>query len=181
MPMPPANFSGLSVDELHAMEGHERQAVEARIQCLRDIQTLLNAAFLQMQQYTDVAPPSGQYYSAGGNGRPTEAPTSATSTFSATTSPATTVTTSVLQSPRPAPGSPASDSSPTPGCSNGAAAVETDDDAPGAVGGVRSEPTTDGLVENIDNAEDDNGELGEIRRRRLQHFSSSDLKNMDES
>nr|CAG4651715.1 EOG090X03TK [Triops cancriformis] len=53
-PMPPASFEGLTTEELQAMESNERKAVEARIQCLRNIQTLLDAAVLQMQQYTAV-------------------------------------------------------------------------------------------------------------------------------
>nr|CAG4643846.1 EOG090X03TK [Lepidurus arcticus] len=53
-PMPPASFEGLTPEELRAMESNERNAVEARIQCLRNIQTLLDAAVLQMQQYTAI-------------------------------------------------------------------------------------------------------------------------------
>ena len=56
MPMPqlPPNLSGLSEAELRAMEGQERQNLEARVQCLKDIQTLLDAAMVQIQQYTTV-------------------------------------------------------------------------------------------------------------------------------
>lgn len=54
-PLLPANdLSSLSMEELQAMEGQERQNVEARIQCLRQIQTLLDAAVMQMQQYSSV-------------------------------------------------------------------------------------------------------------------------------
>merc|ERR1719342_482737 len=45
---------GLSAAELAAMEGQERQAVEARIRCLRNIQVLLDAAVMEMQQYSSV-------------------------------------------------------------------------------------------------------------------------------
>eukprot|EP00057_Strongylocentrotus_purpuratus_P021996 XP_011676470.1 PREDICTED: E3 ubiquitin-protein ligase synoviolin B-like [Strongylocentrotus purpuratus] len=51
-PMPPPNFSGLSDEELRAMEGMERQHVQARIECLKNIQSLLDAAVIQMQQYS---------------------------------------------------------------------------------------------------------------------------------
>ena len=51
-PMPAADFAGLSDDELRAMEGETRESVEARVQCLRNIQTMLDAAVLQMQQYS---------------------------------------------------------------------------------------------------------------------------------
>ena len=36
------------------MEGTERENVEARIRCLRNIQVLLDAAVLEMQQYSNV-------------------------------------------------------------------------------------------------------------------------------
>lgn len=50
-PRPPANLGALSDSELQAMEGQERRHLEARIRVLRDIQTLLDAAVLQMNQY----------------------------------------------------------------------------------------------------------------------------------
>lgn len=50
-PRPPANLGALSDVELQAMEGQERRHLEARIRVLRDIQTLLDAAVLQMNQY----------------------------------------------------------------------------------------------------------------------------------
>eukprot|EP00093_Oithona_nana_P009345 09345.XXX_221603_219648_1 [CDS] Oithona nana genome sequencing. len=53
-PLPPQNFAGLTDDELKAMEGHERANVEARIKCLRNIQVLLDAAVMEMQQYSSV-------------------------------------------------------------------------------------------------------------------------------
>ncbi|XP_071834296.1 E3 ubiquitin-protein ligase synoviolin A-like isoform X2 [Apostichopus japonicus] len=52
-PVPPVNFTGLSDEELRKLEGHERQNVEARVECLRSIQTLLDAAVVQMQQYSN--------------------------------------------------------------------------------------------------------------------------------
>ena len=53
-PVPDANFSGMTEEELKAMEGQERQNLEARLQCLRNIHTLLDAAMVQIQQYTTV-------------------------------------------------------------------------------------------------------------------------------
>eukprot|EP00092_Neocalanus_flemingeri_P009276 GFUD01009982.1.p1 GENE.GFUD01009982.1~~GFUD01009982.1.p1 ORF type:complete len:717 (+),score=207.20 GFUD01009982.1:170-2152(+) len=53
-PQPPPNFSGLSDTELEEMEGRERSSVEARIRCLRNIQVLLDAAVMEMQQYSAV-------------------------------------------------------------------------------------------------------------------------------
>ena len=52
--MPPPNFSGMSEDEIRAMEGNERRHLEARVECLRSIHSLLDAAMVQVQQYTAV-------------------------------------------------------------------------------------------------------------------------------
>nr|XP_033812101.1 E3 ubiquitin-protein ligase synoviolin isoform X2 [Geotrypetes seraphini] len=54
MPVPPAGFAGLTDEELQAIEGHERQNLEARLQCLQNIHTLLDAAMLQINQYLTV-------------------------------------------------------------------------------------------------------------------------------
>lgn len=54
-PLPPLNLTAqLSAEELAEMEGNERHNVEARIHCLRNISTLLNASMVQMQQYMNV-------------------------------------------------------------------------------------------------------------------------------
>ncbi|CAF0795287.1 unnamed protein product [Brachionus calyciflorus] len=53
-PLPPLNLNGLSDQDLNQMEGNERHNVEARIHCLRNISTLLNASMLQMQQYMNI-------------------------------------------------------------------------------------------------------------------------------
>ena len=53
--MPPADFSGLSEEELRNLEGNERRNLEARIQCLRNIHTLLDASMVLIAQYTSVA------------------------------------------------------------------------------------------------------------------------------
>lgn len=47
-------FTGLSDEEVRAMEGNERRAVEARVNCLRNIGVLLDAAAIQLQQYTSI-------------------------------------------------------------------------------------------------------------------------------
>lgn len=54
-PTMPANLTNLSDEELRAMEGTERRNVEARVNCLRNIQTLLDAAVAQMHQYLAVS------------------------------------------------------------------------------------------------------------------------------
>jgi len=88
-PLPPPNFSGMSTAELMQMEGQERSNVEARIKCLRNIQVLLDAAVMEMQQYSNVvarcnttasqaAPTEGT--SVPGSQSPSTAATSATVT-----------------------------------------------------------------------------------------------------
>lgn len=51
-PIPPADFSGLSEEELHRMEDSAREGIEARLRCLRNIQLLLDASVVLMQQYS---------------------------------------------------------------------------------------------------------------------------------
>ncbi|XP_069036394.1 E3 ubiquitin-protein ligase synoviolin [Lepisosteus oculatus] len=53
-PAPPAGFSGLSEEELAEMEQEGRRGLEARLQCLQNIHTLLDAAMLQINQYLTV-------------------------------------------------------------------------------------------------------------------------------
>lgn len=53
-PRPPPNFSAMTEEEVRRMEGSERQHVEARVRVLRNIQTLLDAAVVQMNQYASV-------------------------------------------------------------------------------------------------------------------------------
>ncbi|XP_012150304.2 septin interacting protein 3 [Megachile rotundata] len=55
IPTPPPNLTELSEDELRAMEGNLRQAVEARIQMLQRVQLLLDAASAMMNQYQTAA------------------------------------------------------------------------------------------------------------------------------
>jgi E3 ubiquitin-protein ligase synoviolin len=54
-PTPPSNLGGLSEEELRNLEGTERSNIEARIQWLRDIQTLLDGAMVLIAQYNQVA------------------------------------------------------------------------------------------------------------------------------
>ena len=55
-PMPPfmPNLSGLTDEQLRAMEGQERENVEARIRILRNVHSLLDSAILQLNQYSQV-------------------------------------------------------------------------------------------------------------------------------
>ena len=52
--------SEMTEEQLREMEGSERRSVEARIECLRNINLLLEAAMMQIQQYMDVVPNAGR-------------------------------------------------------------------------------------------------------------------------
>ncbi|XP_064484107.1 E3 ubiquitin-protein ligase synoviolin-like [Ornithodoros turicata] len=58
LPPPPVAPEGaldaMTREELLALEGQERERVTARIRCLRNIQTLLDAAVMQLQQYNTI-------------------------------------------------------------------------------------------------------------------------------
>ncbi|XP_029467265.1 E3 ubiquitin-protein ligase synoviolin isoform X2 [Rhinatrema bivittatum] len=82
MPVPPAGFAGLTDEELRAMEGHERQNLEARLQCLQNIHTLLDAAMLQINQYLTVLATIGPPRNAA-SPRPSPTPNPAEATAGA--------------------------------------------------------------------------------------------------
>lgn len=67
----PPTYAGLTDIELAQMEGQTRAAIEARLQALQNVQTLLEAATLQFQQYLTVAPalPVPQPNQAAGPGQ----------------------------------------------------------------------------------------------------------------
>lgn len=49
-----ALLQGLTDQELRKLEGSERQNIEARIKCLTDVKTLINAATFRLQQYNNI-------------------------------------------------------------------------------------------------------------------------------
>lgn len=51
MPPPPPSLSRLSEDELRELEAEGRRGLEARLQCLQNIHTLLDAAMLNIHHY----------------------------------------------------------------------------------------------------------------------------------
>ncbi|CAL8110748.1 unnamed protein product [Orchesella dallaii] len=53
-PPPLLQTTGLTDEELQQMEGNMRENIEARLQCLRNVQILLDSAVVQMQQYATV-------------------------------------------------------------------------------------------------------------------------------
>lgn len=53
-PLPPLNFTGMSEESIRALEGIELAHVQARVQCLRNVRTLLDASIIQMEQYMNI-------------------------------------------------------------------------------------------------------------------------------
>lgn len=51
MPPPPPSLSQLSEEELRELEAEGRRGLEARLQCLQNIHTLLDAAMLNIHHY----------------------------------------------------------------------------------------------------------------------------------
>lgn len=54
-PLPPTDYTGLSDEELRRMEADTREAIEARLSCLRNVRLLLDAASTLMQQHAAAA------------------------------------------------------------------------------------------------------------------------------
>lgn len=183
MPVPPPNFAGMTIEELRAMEGNERRAVEARIQCLRDIQTLLNAAMLQLHQYDNVVGAVSGQPAAGAFNRPPHSggfqPGGSAPTVGSTSMSSETTTTNVLRLPRPA--STAAAAADSTSAASKDLFPDVSSDAMGATGYTPLSEDKIPVWEDLDSSvADDDSELGEIRRRRIQRFSSKDLKSMDE-
>lgn len=180
--MPPnMDFSSLNIEQLVAVEGQERQNVEARINMLRTVHALLDAAIVQLNQYTQMvnaqrqpplnvpqpstsAGPSGYGTAEAGpsglgtteNG-PSELGSGGaqSSVLGGTTKTAGTNTfLSVGKSSSPTPGPSAESDSSASEYSAAKAAVSTDKD----------------ISQTELNSNDENSE---IRRRRLERFSST--------
>jgi E3 ubiquitin-protein ligase synoviolin len=156
-PMPPSNFSGLSSDDLRYMQGNERQNIEARFQCLSDIQTLLNAALLLLHQYVTAV--------AASNVNHQDEMNSANLLSSG-------LTTSTVQTPDTYTGITA----------DNVASMDTTvhQDSAAGVSQDQEELAANMIDTECDGTKDDS-KINEIRRRRLEHFSSSNLSALDKS
>lgn len=170
-PAIPSSFVGLTDEQLRMMEGDERANIEARIVCLQDIQTLLNAAMLQIQQYMSVTATS---FNRAPQHHPFAfSPTAAAAQADATASAPQSATDKQL---------PKVDVARSSSLANGSFSktASTDDtekfdsELEGAVGFT---PPQDELLADWTEATDadleDRNELREIRRRRLEHLSDS--------
>ncbi|XP_063367489.1 E3 ubiquitin-protein ligase synoviolin B [Cydia amplana] len=143
-PPRPAALANLTEDELRRLEGTERRNVEARLLLLREIQAMLDASVLLMQQYSAVANPQNSANVATQtdlSGEPAEAPKSAPTPKS---EPDVVPSTSGSSGPRPP--------SPTPSSSKAQA------------------PTLRPAALDTDREKTD-ADAEELRRRRLQKFT----------
>ncbi|XP_031713898.1 E3 ubiquitin-protein ligase synoviolin [Anarrhichthys ocellatus] len=164
MPPPPPSLSRLSEEELRDLEAEGRRGLEARLQCLQNIHTLLDAAMLNIHHYlstvTTLAPPraeGGTRAAPGGTNDATASPPAADGSADSPSQEKDSTSTSSTEqldgaaaSPQPADSaSTASDTEPK---------EELDDGVAGAAGGV-----------------DEDGEpnAAELRRRRLRKLETS--------
>ncbi|XP_074424163.1 E3 ubiquitin-protein ligase synoviolin [Larus michahellis] len=148
MPVPPAGFAGLTEEELRAMEGHDRQNLEARLQCLQNIHTLLDAAMVQINQYLTVLATIGSPRPAAP--RPPSAPAEEPTTLRSPGSPSAPATAGT------AAGSTAATDPTVPAGAEGFTAEEEEEEDDGGEGSSSlDEPDT-----------------AELRRRRLQKLAS---------
>ena len=150
-PLPPQDFSGLTEEELKAMEGHERANVEARIKCLRNIQVLLDAAVMEMQQYSSVV---GQLDLTSRSMRPPPPP------------PVSSVATEAKTASSAATSTPSTSSKPLATAETGARAKVKSDDA---IPSKSSEEEKD----KVDDTNESTDEQNEVRKRRLERFGSN--------
>jgi len=188
-PLPPHNFSGLTDEELKAIEGNERANVEARIKCLRNIQVLLDAAVMEMQQYSSVVSKLDTVSStsrAGGTNpiNVTAAPTNTTTVDSepVVAPAAAEAATSMEASAATAAASPSLNSTP-PVSGETTANTETSEDVakkppallPTAETGARPKVKSQDKKEDIssENGDKSTDEQDEMRKRRLERFGSS--------
>jgi len=162
LPLMVPNLAELSEDELRRMHASEDQHIEARMQCLHNIQTLLNAAVLHLHQYVSIVESTVESQ----NRQPTD-------TNSVTTARESTTTTSdVLFAPSSGRSHDIDDS--VKSC-NEVAADNAEDGVEGAVGYTLPAKETTGTPD-ITSVEATNQNTGvsEVRKRRIQHFSTED-------
>jgi len=149
LPVPPVpDLAELSEGELRRMHASEDHHVEARMQCLHNIQTLLNAAILHLHQYMSIVETQNRQPTAADN---------VTATQESATTPV--ITTAPLSERKPG---------------IDVAANNVEDALEGAVGYTlpMEETTPDDTSMGI-NSQTENTGMSEVRKRRIQHFSTS--------
>uniref|UniRef100_A0A1A7XKE3 RING-type E3 ubiquitin transferase n=1 Tax=Iconisemion striatum TaxID=60296 RepID=A0A1A7XKE3_9TELE len=151
MPPPPPSLSRLSEEELRELEAEGRRGLEARLQCLQNIHTLLDAAMLNIHHYLStvatLTPPRPDSSTGEPSGTNVSSPPAATSTEKDT--PLSEQASSTTVSCQPA------------------------DSTSSASDTERKENTDEGVLEDDD--DDDVGEpsTAELRRRRLRKLETA--------
>ncbi|KAK3922043.1 E3 ubiquitin-protein ligase synoviolin [Frankliniella fusca] len=179
-PMPPPGLATLSDEELRRLESAARDGVAARLQCLQNIQQLLDAAVLLMQQYSNAAatasaasvtsvpqpPPSSSTSPDTGTG----VATTPTPTTSTTPSPHVTVTSNTTQNVAQAEEKQPSVSL-SPGSPSSSRSNEEKGNSSGLTHSIRPDGSGPSSSSNQTVTSAPSPEQDEIRRRRLQKFS----------
>jgi len=160
LPLMVPYLAELSEEDLQRMHASEGQHVEARMQCLRNIQTLLNAAILHLHQYISVVESTVEAQ----NGQLSDPDTLTSRNESATTTPIISV-------------SQLSERSHSIGVSEKSCSEVSADDVEetleGAVGyTILAKETTPDVKSMETNSQNENAGVSEVRKRRIQHFSS---------
>ncbi|XP_010768924.1 E3 ubiquitin-protein ligase synoviolin [Notothenia coriiceps] len=158
MPPPPPSLSQLSEEELRQLEADGRQGLEARLQCLQNIHTLLDAAMLNIHHYLStvatLSPPRAEASTAEASGTNTTPPSASAEPPAASTSTDSQEKDSSSSEQAEAASSQAADST----------SIASDMDT--------KEETEDGVAGG-DGEEDAEPNASELRRRRLRKLETS--------
>ncbi|XP_071362829.1 E3 ubiquitin-protein ligase synoviolin isoform X2 [Trachinotus anak] len=154
MPPPPPSLSRMSEEELRELEAEGRRGLEARLQCLQNIHTLLDAAMLNIHHYLStvatLTPPrtEGSTGEASGTNHTASSPAAGSST----------------ETPSQEQDSPSFDQ-----VSGATVSSQPADSTSAASDTERKEAMDDGVVED----EDGEPNAAELRRRRLRKLESA--------
>jgi len=160
LPFMVPNLAELSEDELQRMRTNSDQHTEARMQCLHNIQMLLNAAILHLHQYMSIAESTVGLE----NGQPSDLDTARSRNESSATIP--------VNPPSPVLGRSHSIDDTLNSCSE-VSAADVKEGLEGAVGyTVPANGTTQNDAGMETSSQNDNAGISEVRKRRIQHFSS---------
>ncbi|XP_041351997.1 E3 ubiquitin-protein ligase synoviolin B-like isoform X2 [Gigantopelta aegis] len=174
-PQPPQTLSGLSDEELKNLEGQERENIEARIQWLRDIQSLLDGAMVLINQYNQVAAQSSIPGIAASSLRSSTTPgTPGTIPNKMESTQSTPNTTSAKLGGAKPKITPVKKENSSPATELKMKNGKIEQNIEGAVGFTA--PTEDSIPEWEDPREEQHeDELHEVRKRRLQKFTSESI------
>ncbi|XP_062250565.1 E3 ubiquitin-protein ligase synoviolin [Platichthys flesus] len=160
MPPPPPSLSRMSEEELRELEAEGRQGLEARLQCLQNIHTLLDAAMLNIHHYLSTVATLTPPRAGGSTGEASGTNLSASSASSAAAGSST------------ASHSQETDSGPSSDQVNGATVSSQAADSTSAASETESRENIDEeLLE--DEAEGGEPNAAELRRRRLRKLETA--------